>query len=270
MNTFYSACINHRYRLIRQTIKLYRYDKEIKPKLLTRLIFCNVPSHIIDYWFTMNSNREITVDLLLFAYQLTDLNLFTIFLSHAKHILNERDKMGRTILYKCVDSNEYYPEKIKILLDQRNNDDNIRIINPNIECIQAFNLGYPYTPLGVVIKKHCLGSDRFELIKDLLDAGANPNMGTDGRKPLDIWIHHMGQKRLLLLLMRYGATDYHPRPHLPNASFDVTTSLGVMIDWDTIIGWDVVIHPILIVCDMMLHIDGIPSEWIREIKGCMY
>jgi len=56
-------------------------------------------------------------------------------------------------------------------------------------------------------------------------------------------------------LMRYGATDALTQ----YGAIDVNNHSGVYI------------KRVLIVCDMMLHIDdGVPSDWIREIKGCLY
>jgi len=73
----------------------------------------------------------------------------------------------------------------------------------------------------------------------LLDHGANPNSKTTGGAcAIDIC-----RANVELHLVRYGATES---------------------DFERI-------SRVLIICDMMLYIDdGVPSDWIREIKGCLY
>jgi len=85
----------------------------------------------------------------------------------------------------------------------------------------------------------------------LLDHGANPNSkASDGLYALDLC-----RLDVQFHLMRYGATDALTQ----YGAIDVNNHSGVYI------------KRVLIVCDMMLHIDdGVPSDWIREIKGCLY
>jgi ankyrin repeat protein len=240
LGNFYSACVNHRYGSVRRTIKLNQFNLSNKPHILNHLILLNVHINIIHYWFEINPTDDqlITIDLLKTAYECTTLDIFSLLVSRVI-LLNEQNQRGETILYGCAHSFRCYPERIKLLLD--------RGANPNLGCYRTYRYGDLHTPLGELIQKHCLNLDRIEAIKLLLDYGANPNhiTGPGNKKPLDLLILYSGPIQLMYLLMQYGATDVNKHN-------------------------EVYIKRVLLICDMMLYTDGIPSDWIIGIKEYMY
>jgi len=84
------------------------------------------------------------------------------------------------------------------------------------------------------------------IVQLMLDRGANPNsrIMSTGRYPLDIC-----RCKDEMILMRYGATKYDSNEKTRHV---------------------IVLKRVLIVCDMMLYADGIPSDWIIRIKECIY
>ena len=109
-----------------------------------------------------------------------------------------------------------------------------------IRSMHGFRLGMHKSRLGVY-------GFRWDM-QQMLDRGANPNSRSrsTGRYAIEICAYQDE-----MILMRYGATKYNN----PDENSRLTS----------------MINRVLIVCDMMLHIDdGVPSDWIREIKGCLY
>jgi len=83
-----------------------------------------------------------------------------------------------------------------------------------------------------------------------LGHGANPNSkASDGLYPLDLC-----RLDVQFHLMRHGATD----ALTPYGAIDVNNHSGIYI------------KRVLLICDMMLYTDGMPSDWIIGIKECMY
>jgi len=137
---------------------------------------------------------------------------------------------GDHLIYICVRNN--WEEKIKLLLDAG--------ANPNV-IIRAHPIG---TLLGYMLYRHHTSN----LVRLLLEHGADPNQTSNYIEgtPLDIVMNYAPRYKRFIL-MQYGATKCC---HKCN---------------------NVMVYRTLIVCDMILYIDDdIPSDWIIEIKGCLY
>ena len=93
------------------------------------------------------------------------------------------------------------------------------------------------------VEMHGFRSD----MQQMIDRGANPNSRNRyGRYAIEICAREDE-----LILMRYGATKYN--------NCDEESRVARRI------------NRVLIICDMMLYMDdGVPSDWIREIKECLY
>jgi len=107
-----------------------------------------------------------------------------------------------------------------------------------IRSMHGFRLGMHKSRLGVY-------GFRWDM-QQMLDRGANPNSRNRyGRYAIEICAREDE-----MILMRYGATKY-------NCDEEYRVARRI--------------NRVLIICDMMLYIDdGVPSDWIREIKGCLY
>jgi len=90
-------------------------------------------------------------------------------------------------------------------------------------------------------------TSRNPIIRILLDRGVDPDSlsRSSGRCTLEVCAREDE-----LILMRYGATKY-------NCDEEYRVARRI--------------NRVLIICDMMLYMDdGVPSDWIREIKECLY
>jgi len=191
----------------------------------------------------VDKHDTLDTSLLAYAYVHNSVEIFEILLSKGKINLNAID--DEPILFTCLSRRISSCDKIRLLLHAG--------ANPNVK---------HFLTVSHTILEYALWNKSIDIIELLLEYGAN--VGTNEFYRCFSSSYRTRDNKIYLLLLRYV------RPHIIISNW---AGLNYKIIDDRLHCKErkiAIILCVLVVIDMILHVDGIPTEWKREIKGFLY